>query len=110
MHTHAQWKCSEYFNVCASVLVCELQGAKLRVQQLSIPMWPLLTLHRSAGVPLHRVNYLWVFSTVIMGGCPLSNHFVGSLSFDSLNITYVNFYLYICTYMSNMSIFYMISQ
>lgn len=37
-------------------------------------------------------------------------HFVGSLSFDSLNITYVNFYLYICTYMSNMSIFYMISQ
>lgn len=74
MHTHAQWKCSEYFNVCASVLVCELQGAKLRVQQLSIPMWPLLTLHRSAGVPLHRVNYLWVFSTVIMGGCPLSNH------------------------------------
>lgn len=74
MHTCAQWKCSEYFNVCASVLVCELRGVKLRVQQLSIPMWPLLTLHRSAGVPLHRVNYLWVFSTVIMGGCPLSNH------------------------------------
>lgn len=33
-------------------------------------------------------------------------------AFDSLNITYVNFYLYICTYMSNtsLSIFYMILQ
>lgn len=44
-----------YMRVNPSPLSC---GGILRVQHLSSPMWPLLTLHRSAGAALHRARYL----------------------------------------------------
>lgn len=44
-----------YMRVKPSPVSC---GGIPRVQHLSSPMWPLLTLHRSAGAALHRARYL----------------------------------------------------
>lgn len=53
--------------VCIHMCLCvgTLRREKLRVQHLSSPMWPLLTLHCSAGVALQRVRYLWVSSSAL---------------------------------------------